>query len=156
MTRRAVVLVCDGLGVGAAPDADAYGDVGSDTLRHVLERHPTPLPNLERLGLLTLVGLGTPRGARGKATELSAGKDTTTGHWEMMGLVTERPFPLYPNGFPPEIVLPWQPTHEKGNANAPPSKVTYRCPACAIKAWGKPGLLLMCLVCDQPLASGQV
>jgi len=108
MTRRAVVLVCDGLGVGSAPDADAYGDAGSDTLRHVLERHPTPLPNLERLGLLTLVGLGAPRGARGKATELSAGKDTTTGHWEMMGLVTERPFPLYPNGFPPKIVLPFE------------------------------------------------
>jgi len=108
MTRRAVVLVCDGLGVGAAPDADAYGDAGSDTLRHVLERHPTSLPNLERLGLLTLAGLGVPRGSRGKATELSAGKDTTTGHWEMMGLVTERPFPLYPNGFPPEIVEPFE------------------------------------------------
>jgi phosphopentomutase len=108
MTRRAVVLVCDGLGVGAAPDADAYGDSGSDTLRHVLERRPTPLPNLERLGLLALAGLGAPRGARGKATELSAGKDTTTGHWEMMGLVTERPFPLYPDGFPPEIVLPFE------------------------------------------------
>ena len=108
MTRRAVVLVCDGLGVGAAPDADSYGDAGSDTLAHVLERHPTPLPNLERLGLLTLAGLGDPRGARGKATELSAGKDTTTGHWEMMGLVTERPFPLYPNGFPPEIVKPFE------------------------------------------------
>jgi phosphopentomutase len=108
MTRRAVVLVCDGLGVGAAPDADSYGDAGSDTLAHVLGRHPTPLPNLERLGLLTLAGLGVPRGARGKATELSAGKDTTTGHWEMMGLVTERPFPLYPNGFPPEIVEPFE------------------------------------------------
>jgi len=108
MTRRAVILVCDGLGVGAAPDAAAYGDAGSDTLGHVLERHPTPLPNLERLGLLTLAGLGTPRGARGKAAELSAGKDTTTGHWEMMGLVTERPFPLYPKGFPPEIVEPFE------------------------------------------------
>jgi phosphopentomutase len=108
MSRRAVVLVCDGLGVGAAPDADSYGDAGSDTLAHVLELHPTPLPNLERLGLLTLAGLGAPRGARGKATELSAGKDTTTGHWEMMGLVTERPFPLYPNGFPPEIVEPFE------------------------------------------------
>jgi phosphopentomutase len=108
MTRRAVILVCDGLGVGAAPDAAAYGDAGSDTLAHVLERHPTPLPNLERLGLLTLAGLGVPQGARGKATELSAGKDTTTGHWEMMGLVTERPFPLYPKGFPPEIVEPFE------------------------------------------------
>jgi phosphopentomutase len=106
--RRCVILVCDGLGVGAAPDAEAYGDTGSDTLRHVLERHPTPLPNLERLGLLDLAGLGRPAGVRGKLTELSAGKDTTTGHWEMMGLVIERPFPLYPNGFPPEVVGPFE------------------------------------------------
>ena len=108
MTRRVVIVVCDGLGVGAAPDAEAYGDAGSDTLGHVLERHPTPLPNLERLGLLALVGRGRRTGARGKAMELSAGKDTTTGHWEMMGLVVERPFPLYPNGFPPEIFEPFE------------------------------------------------
>jgi phosphopentomutase len=108
MTRRVVILVCDGLGVGAAPDAAAYGDAGSDTLRHVLERHPTPLPNFEKLGLLALAGQGRGAGARGKAMELSAGKDTTTGHWEMMGLVIERPFPLYPNGFPPEIVEPFE------------------------------------------------
>ncbi|HEY6064967.1 MAG TPA: phosphopentomutase [Thermoanaerobaculia bacterium] len=109
MSRRVVVFVCDGLGVGAAPDADAYGDAGSNTLGHVLERVPTPLPNLEALGLLAV--LDPPRGsarsgARGKAWELSAGKDTTTGHWEMMGLVVDRPFPLYPDGFPPEIVEP--------------------------------------------------
>ncbi|MEO8191661.1 MAG: phosphopentomutase, partial [Acidobacteriota bacterium] len=106
--RRIVVLVCDGLGIGAAPDADAYGDAGSDTLGHALAAHPTPLPNLERLGLLALVGLGAPAGARGRLSELSAGKDTTTGHWEMMGLVTERPFPLYPDGFPSEVVLPFE------------------------------------------------
>jgi len=102
--------VCDGLGVGAAPDADAYGDTGTDTLGHVLDAHPTSLPNLERLGLLSVLWppRGTPSGARGKALELSAGKDTTTGHWEMMGLVTERPFPLYPEGFPPEIVEPFE------------------------------------------------
>jgi phosphopentomutase len=108
MSRRVVIVVCDGLGVGAAPDAEAYGDSGSDTLGHVLERHPTPLPNLESLGLLALVGRGKKTGARGKAMELSAGKDTTTGHWEMMGLVVERPFPLYPDGFPPEIVEPFE------------------------------------------------
>jgi phosphopentomutase len=106
--RRVVIIVCDGLGVGAAPDADAYGDAGSDTLGHVLAAHPTPLPNLERLGLLSLVGRGPSGGARGKSLELSAGKDTTTGHWEMMGLVTERPFPLYPDGFPAEIVRPFE------------------------------------------------
>jgi phosphopentomutase len=108
VTRRVVILVCDGLGVGAAPDAEAYGDAGCDTLGHVLERYPTPLPNLERLGLLALVARGSATGARGKAAELSAGKDTTTGHWEMMGLVVERPFPLYPEGFPPEIVEPFE------------------------------------------------
>ncbi len=108
MTRRIAILVCDGLGVGAAPDAESYGDAGSNTLAHVLERCPTELPHFEDLGLLALIGRGRDRGARGKALELSAGKDTTTGHWEMMGLVTERPFPLYPHGFPPEIVEPFE------------------------------------------------
>jgi len=106
--RRVVVVVCDGLGVGAAPDAAAYGDAGSDTLGHALDRYPVPLPNLESLGLLSLLepARGRAAGARGKAFELSAGKDTTTGHWEMMGLVVERPFPLYPDGFPDEVVDP--------------------------------------------------
>lgn len=104
--RRVVIVVCDGLGVGAAPDADAYGDSGSDTLRHVLERHPAPLPNLERLGLLSLAGMGRPSGARGKMAELSAGKDTTTGHWELMGLVVDRPFPSIPGGFRPRSSSP--------------------------------------------------
>ena len=108
MRRRAVVLVCDGLGVGEAPDAEAYGDAGSNTLAHALARHPAALPNLERLGLTGLVGKGRPGGARGKMSELSAGKDTTTGHWEMMGLVVERPFPLYPHGFPPQVVRPFE------------------------------------------------
>jgi phosphopentomutase len=107
-SRRVVILVCDGLGVGAAPDAAAYGDEGSDTLGHVLERHPVPLPNLDRLGLTALVGRGPSLGARGKMSEISAGKDTTTGHWEMMGLLVERPFPLYPHGFPSEVVRPFE------------------------------------------------
>lgn len=107
--RRVVIFVCDGLGVGAAPDAGAYGDAGTDTLGHVLDSVPTPLPHLESLGLLSLLEPsrgGRVTGARGKAWELSAGKDTTTGHWEMMGLVVDRPFPLYPDGFPREIVEP--------------------------------------------------
>jgi phosphopentomutase len=109
--RRVSIVVCDGLGVGAAPDADAYGDAGADTLGHVLDRVPTALPNLEALGLLALLEPsrgGRRSGARGKAFELSAGKDTTTGHWEMMGLVVEHAFPLYPDGFPPEIVEPFE------------------------------------------------
>lgn len=111
MARRVVIVVCDGLGVGAAPDAAAYGDAGADTLGHVMDRNPEPLPILERMGLLSLLTPPRgrrPTGARGKALPLSAGKDTTTGHWEMMGLVTERPFPLYPHGFPREIVDPFE------------------------------------------------
>jgi phosphopentomutase len=107
--RRVVIFVCDGLGVGAAPDAGAYGDASADTLGHVLDSVPTPLPHFESLGLLSLLDPsrgGRATGARGKAWELSAGKDTTTGHWEMMGLVVDRPFPLYPDGFPREIVEP--------------------------------------------------
>ena len=108
--RRVIILVCDGLGVGAAPDAEAYGDSGADTLGHVLDAAPVALPNLERLGLLSLSDppRGRRSGVRGRASELSAGKDTTTGHWEMMGLVVESPFPLYPHGFPPEVVGPFE------------------------------------------------
>jgi phosphopentomutase len=107
-TRRVVILVCDGLGVGAAPDAEAYGDSGANTLGHVLERCPVALPNLECLGLMSLVGRGRPLGARGRMAEASAGKDSTTGHWEMMGLVVEHSFPLYPKGFPPDVVGPFE------------------------------------------------
>ena len=106
--RRAVVLVCDGLGIGAAPDAGAYGDAGSDTLGHVLERAPVDLPNLAALGLLRAGRLGGPEpdAAWGRMRETSAGKDSTTGHWEMMGLVTDAPFPVYPRGFPREVLDP--------------------------------------------------
>jgi phosphopentomutase len=109
-SRRVVVLVCDGLGVGEAPDARNYGDAGTDTLGHVLDRHPVDLPQLAGLGLLATLSPGRApfSGARGRAFELSAGKDTTTGHWEMMGLVVDRPFPLYPDGFPPEVVKPFE------------------------------------------------
>ena len=108
---RVLVCVLDGVGAGEAPDADAYGDRGSDTLRHVLERSHVALPNLAALGLGQIVGLplGAPRpGATyGRLRERGAGKDTTTGHWEMMGLVLERPFPTYPTGFPDQVMSPF-------------------------------------------------
>lgn len=112
--RRAVVVVCDGLGVGAAPDAAAFGDVGSDTLGHVLASREVRIPNLGALGLgnLTPTFAGArspaPDGAFGKMAERSAGKDTATGHWEIAGLVTTKPFRTYPGGFPPEIVGPFE------------------------------------------------
>ncbi len=111
MTRVAVIVL-DGVGAGELPDAAAYGDEGSDTLRHVLEGSDVSLPNLTALGLGEVVGLplGAPRpGATyGRLLERGAGKDTTTGHWEMMGLVLERPFPTYPHGFPPEVIEPFE------------------------------------------------
>ena len=108
---RVLVLVCDSWGVGDAPDAAAYGDEGSNTLGHVSGAlGGLHIPNLQDLGVGLLTDVAgaarraSPGVAYGRATELSAGKDTTTGHWEMMGIVLDRPFPLYPEGFPPEIV----------------------------------------------------
>jgi phosphopentomutase len=112
--RRAVVIVCDGLGVGAAPDAAAFGDGGADTLGHVLASRPVRIPNLAALGLgnltPTFTGARCPRplGAFGKMAEGSAGKDTTSGHWEMAGVLTKTPFRTYPHGFPPEVVRPFE------------------------------------------------
>ena len=112
--RRAIVVVCDGLGVGAAPDAAAYGDEGSDTLGHVLASRDVRIPNLWSLGIgnLTPTFGGArnpkPRGAFGKMAERSAGKDTATGHWEMAGLLTEKAFRTYPEGFPREIIGPFE------------------------------------------------
>jgi phosphopentomutase len=108
--RRAVVVVCDGLGVGEAPDAAAFGDQGADTLGHVLASRDVRVPNLRRLGLCHLTPSWTagraerPQGAFGKMAEQSAGKDTATGHWEMMGLVTPRPFRVYLEGFPEPLM----------------------------------------------------
>ena len=108
------MLVCDSWGVGDAPDADGYGDAGSDTLAHVAKAvGGLEAPALEGLGLGLLTGIdgivprAEPGTAHGRATEVSAGKDTTTGHWEMMGILLDTPFPLYPDGFPPEIVEPF-------------------------------------------------
>lgn len=105
---RAIVIVCDSLGVGELPDAADFGDEGSNTLGHVLETHHPKLPNLTRLGLLhTLPTPGTrdnPQSAFGRMAEVSAGKDTTTGHWEMMGLIVKDPFRTYPDGFPREVI----------------------------------------------------
>lgn len=112
--RRAIVIVCDGLGVGETPDAAAFGDAGSDTLGHVLASRNVHIPNLEAMGIGNLTpsfaGARNPRpsGAFGKMAQRSAGKDTATGHWEMTGLVTTTPFRTYPQGFPAEIVRPFE------------------------------------------------
>jgi phosphopentomutase len=112
---RVLVVVCDSWGVGDAPDAAAYGDQGSDTLANIAEAvGGIRAPNLEGLGLGMLTGIrgiratSAPGSGHGRATERSAGKDTTTGHWEMMGIRLDEPFPLYPEGFPPEIIAAFE------------------------------------------------
>jgi phosphopentomutase len=105
-----VSIVLDGVGIGGAPDAGAYGDEGSDTLGHVCAAARPVLPNLERWGvgsIRPLSGLAapeTPAASFGTLCPRAAGKDSTTGHWELAGLVLERPFPTYPDGFPPEVI----------------------------------------------------
>ena len=109
--QRAIVIVLDSVGIGEMPDAEAYGDVGSHTLGNIARAmEGLNVPNLQRLGLgniETLEGVpptGQPLASYGKMAERSAGKDTTTGHWELMGLALEDPFPTYPNGFPDDVI----------------------------------------------------
>ncbi|MBC7292534.1 MAG: phosphopentomutase [Thermoleophilia bacterium] len=107
---RFVFLMLDGVGVGALPDADEYGDAGSDTLGNLSRVVPLHLPTFQRLGLGNIVPIRgvppvpQPDAVVGRLAPRSAGKDTTVGHWEHMGLVTPRPFPTYPQGFPPEVM----------------------------------------------------
>src|SRR3989304_6546526 len=105
--QRVIIIVLDGVGVGAMPDAHLYGDEGSNTLGNIADvLGGLQLPNLESLGLGRIISIKgvspsiAPSGFYGKMSEVSAGKGTTSGHWEMMGVVTEKPFPTYPNGFP--------------------------------------------------------
>ena len=133
--KRVVLIVLDGVGIGAAPDADRYGDQQAQTLGHVIEAYPRltqralQIPQLMQLGLAQLLPpmldrseVGTLRNALsvnpehvplegqafcGSSAFLSVGKDTTTGHWEMMGLITREPLPVFPQGIPPEILEPW-------------------------------------------------
>jgi len=109
--RRAAIIVLDGVGIGAAPDADLYGDVGSDTLGNVARAvGGLTMPELEALGLgrcgdiTGLAPVASPRAAHGVCEPRSPGKDSTTGHWEICGLILEAPFPTYPQGFPQQLV----------------------------------------------------
>ena len=111
MNRRAAIIVLDGLGIGPAHDSDSYGDAGSNTLGNVLQSGPPlRLPGLERLGLGCCAPLrgvppaGEPRAAFGTAQPRSPGKDSTTGHWEICGVILERPFATYPGGFPDPVL----------------------------------------------------
>jgi phosphopentomutase len=110
MFDRITLIVLDSAGIGEMPDAAEWGDAGSDTLGHILESRTVRLPNLQRLGLgnirplQDLPPVDHPRGAYGKCALHSNGKDTTTGHWEMAGIVLEKAFPTFPEGFPARIL----------------------------------------------------
>ena len=108
--NRILLVVLDGAGIGAMPDAPEWGDAGSDTFGHILESRRVSLPNLQRYGLgnirplANLPPIADPVGSYGRCALRSNGKDTTTGHWEMAGIILERAFPTYPNGFPSSVL----------------------------------------------------
>ena len=108
--NRILLIVLDGAGIGAMPDAPEWGDAGSDTLGHILESRELLLPNLQRYGLgnvrplAHVPPLAQPDGAYGRCALKSNGKDTTTGHWEMAGIILTQAFPTYPHGFPQSIL----------------------------------------------------
>ncbi|MDD2494292.1 MAG: phosphopentomutase [Tissierellia bacterium] len=115
MIKRTVLIVLDSVGVGALPDASLYGDEGSNTIKNIYKNIDNfSLPNLEKLGLLNIKGLEDIKknqeflASVGRCNEKSKGKDTTTGHWEISGLILNEPFPVFPNGFPKEFIYEFE------------------------------------------------
>lgn len=128
--ERVVWVVLDSVGIGALPDAADYGDVGRNTLGHIAESRPLALQNLVRLGLANIASLAhlnaaaSPAGAYGKGVTHSPGKDTTTGHWEMAGVWLDQAFPVYPNGFPRELIVEFEKQIGRGTLGNKPASGT--------------------------------
>ena len=114
MANRVFLIVLDSVGIGEMPDAKEYGDEGSNTLKACFNTGKLDIPNMKSLGLFNIEGneyggkVDSPTAKFARMKELSKGKDTTTGHWEMMGIVSEMPFPTYPDGFPEEIIAKFE------------------------------------------------
>ena len=112
--QRVIWIVLDSVGIGALPDAADYDDVGRNTLGHIAESRPLKLPNLVRLGLANIAPLknlspaAAPLASYGRGVTRSPGKDTTTGHWEMAGVWLDQAFPVYKNGFPPDLIAEFE------------------------------------------------
>ncbi len=111
MGRRVFLVVLDSVGIGELPDAGLYGDEGSNTLLAAAKSSEFAMPNMERLGLFDIdgvrqlkQGIGAPQGVYGRMKEASKGKDTTIGHWEIAGIISEQPLPTFPEGFPQELL----------------------------------------------------
>lgn len=108
--ERIIWIVLDSVGIGALPDAADYGDTGRNTLGHIAESRPLRIPTLLELGIANIAPLAhlppanSPKASFGKGATISPGKDTTTGHWEMAGIWLQQAFPVYPHGFPPEVI----------------------------------------------------
>ncbi|MBE6589270.1 MAG: phosphopentomutase [Ruminococcaceae bacterium] len=107
MGKRVFLIVLDSLGIGEMPDAALFGDAGSNTLRAIRSHEAFHCPNLEKMGLFSIEGVGMTTGGKAsfaRMREASMGKDTTVGHWEIAGIVSAKPLPTYPNGFPDEVI----------------------------------------------------
>ncbi|MGB8475790.1 MAG: phosphopentomutase [Candidatus Acidiferrum sp.] len=128
--ERVIWIVLDSVGIGELPDAADYGDVGRNTLGHIAESRPLALPNLVRLGLANIATLKhltaavSPTGAYGKGATRSPGKDTTTGHWEMAGVWLDQAFPVYPQGFPRELIAEFEKQIGRGTLGNKPASGT--------------------------------
>jgi phosphopentomutase len=113
-STRAIVIVMDSVGIGELPDASAYGDQGSNTLGNIARQTRLQIPTLRALGLPRIVSLrdvepiADPSGAFGRMAEASAGKDSVTGHWEIAGVLLDKPFPTFPQGFPPDLIAEYE------------------------------------------------
>ena len=112
MIHRVLVIVMDSVGCGELSDANLYGDEGSDTLGHIADEIPLRVPTLRRLGLASVARIGgdrpQPLGAAGRMAEASPGKDSVTGHWELMGIILDRPFPTFPEGFSAQTIAEFE------------------------------------------------
>ncbi len=128
--ERVIWIVLDSVGIGPLPDAADYGDVGRNTLGHIAESRPLQIPMLVQMGLANIAPLkhlpptATPIGAFGKGATHSPGKDTTTGHWEMAGIWLDQAFPVYPNGFPREIIEAFEKQIGRGTIGNKPASGT--------------------------------
>jgi phosphopentomutase len=128
--ERIIWIVLDSVGIGELPDAAEYGDVGRNTLGHIAESRPLDLPNLLQMGLANIAPLKylnpatKPRAAFGKGATHSPGKDTTTGHWEMAGVWLPQAFPVYPRGFPREVMDAFESRIGKGTLGNKPASGT--------------------------------
>lgn len=114
MAKRVFLIVLDSFGVGELPDAADFGDKGANTLRSCINTGKLNVPNMAKIGLFNIDGVDfgkkadAPSGAVMRLSELSKGKDTTTGHWEIAGIVSEKPFPTFPDGFPSEVIAEFE------------------------------------------------